>query len=43
MDTWDIGPFDNETAANFAGDLNKAAAEERIHDPGGARTRRQPC
>lgn len=29
MGTWDIGPFDNDTAADFAGDLDKAAPEER--------------
>jgi hypothetical protein len=27
--TWDIGPFDNDTAADFAGDLDEAALEER--------------
>ncbi|MFG5718342.1 DUF4259 domain-containing protein [Streptomyces murinus] len=30
MGTWDIGPFDNDTAADFAGDLDEAAAEERV-------------
>jgi hypothetical protein len=29
MGTWDIGPFDNGTAADFAGDLDEAALEER--------------
>ncbi|MCZ9353781.1 DUF4259 domain-containing protein [Streptomyces mutabilis] len=29
MGTWDIGPFDNDTAADFAGDLDKAAVDER--------------
>lgn len=29
MGTWDIGPFDNDTAADFAGDLDEAAADER--------------
>ncbi|MER6677772.1 DUF4259 domain-containing protein [Streptomyces sp. NPDC000983] len=29
MGTWDTGPFDNDTAADFAGDLDKAAPEER--------------
>ncbi|MFG1805741.1 DUF4259 domain-containing protein [Streptomyces sp. NPDC049040] len=29
MGTWDIGPFDNDTAADFAGDLDEAALEER--------------
>lgn len=28
MGTWDIGPFDNDTAADFAGDLDEAALEE---------------
>ncbi|WP_316745359.1 DUF4259 domain-containing protein [Streptomyces sp. MK7] len=27
--TWDIGPFDNDTAADFGGDLDEAALEER--------------
>lgn len=27
--TWDIGPFDNDTAADFGGDLDVAAPEER--------------
>ncbi|MFJ7063589.1 DUF4259 domain-containing protein [Streptomyces griseobrunneus] len=29
MGTWDIGPFGNDTAADFGGDLDEAAAEER--------------
>ncbi|MFJ2590353.1 DUF4259 domain-containing protein (plasmid) [Streptomyces sp. NBC_00376] len=29
MGTWDIGPFDNDTAADFGGDLDEAAVEER--------------
>ncbi|QTA36829.1 hypothetical protein JHY03_70450 (plasmid) [Streptomyces sp. CA-256286] len=29
MGTWDIGPFDNDTAADFAGDLDETALEER--------------
>ncbi|MGT2532760.1 DUF4259 domain-containing protein [Streptomyces nojiriensis] len=29
MGTWDIGPFDNDTAADFAGDLDEATLEER--------------
>ncbi|MGC5400048.1 DUF4259 domain-containing protein [Streptomyces sp. DT20] len=29
MGTWGIGPFDNDTAADFGGDLDEAAAEER--------------
>jgi len=29
MGTWGIGPFDNDTAADFAGDLDEAAAHER--------------
>ncbi|MCX5297949.1 DUF4259 domain-containing protein [Streptomyces sp. NBC_00193] len=29
MGTWDIGPFDNDTAADFGGDLDEAAAGER--------------
>ncbi|MEU9305629.1 DUF4259 domain-containing protein [Streptomyces sp. NPDC048269] len=29
MGTWDIGPFDNDTAADFGGDLDEAAMEER--------------
>ncbi|MFD4230432.1 DUF4259 domain-containing protein [Streptomyces sp. NPDC058545] len=28
MGTWDIGPFDNDTAADFAGDLDEAAVDE---------------
>lgn len=29
MGTWDVGPFDNDTAADFCGDLEEAAAGER--------------
>ncbi|MFE3119204.1 DUF4259 domain-containing protein [Streptomyces niveus] len=29
MGAWDIGPFDNDTAADFGGDLDEAAMEER--------------
>ncbi|MFD0343314.1 DUF4259 domain-containing protein [Streptomyces sp. NPDC127117] len=29
MGTWDNGPFDNDTAADFADDLDEAAVEER--------------
>ncbi|MFG2823489.1 DUF4259 domain-containing protein [Kitasatospora sp. NPDC048365] len=29
MGTWDIGPFDNDTAADFAGDLDDAPIGER--------------
>ncbi|MEE1769307.1 DUF4259 domain-containing protein [Streptomyces sp. JV185] len=29
MGTWDIGPFDNDTAADFGGDLDETALEER--------------
>ncbi|MER5891927.1 DUF4259 domain-containing protein [Streptomyces sp. NPDC001876] len=29
MGTWDIGPFDNDTAAEFGGDLDDAALAER--------------
>ncbi|WP_250400272.1 DUF4259 domain-containing protein [Streptomyces cellostaticus] len=29
MGTWDVGPFDNDTAADFCGELNVAAAGER--------------
>ncbi|MFE1291186.1 DUF4259 domain-containing protein [Streptomyces sp. NPDC058751] len=29
MGTWDVGPFDNDTAADFAGDLDEAAEGER--------------
>ncbi|WP_329492657.1 DUF4259 domain-containing protein [Kitasatospora herbaricolor] len=29
MGTWDIGPFDNDTAADFAGDLDDAPVGER--------------
>ncbi|WP_153456026.1 DUF4259 domain-containing protein [Streptomyces smaragdinus] len=29
MGTWDTGPFDNDTAADFANDLDDAKSEER--------------
>ncbi|MGW4232470.1 DUF4259 domain-containing protein [Streptomyces sp. NPDC004980] len=29
MGTWDIGPFDNDTAADFGGDLDEAPQEDR--------------
>ncbi|MFD9271526.1 DUF4259 domain-containing protein [Streptomyces goshikiensis] len=29
MGTWDVGLFDNDTAADFCGDLDEAAADER--------------
>ncbi|GHI84948.1 DUF4259 domain-containing protein [Streptomyces xanthophaeus] len=29
MGTWDIGPFDNDTAADFGGDLDDVSLEER--------------
>ncbi|MFI5977778.1 DUF4259 domain-containing protein [Streptomyces sp. NPDC051452] len=29
MGTWGIGPFDNDTAADFAGDLDEALMEQR--------------
>ncbi|GGP96696.1 DUF4259 domain-containing protein [Streptomyces roseolilacinus] len=29
MGTWDIGPFDNDTAADFCGDLDEAPAGRR--------------
>ncbi|WP_404950859.1 DUF4259 domain-containing protein [Streptomyces sp. ARC12] len=29
MGTWDLGPFDNDTAADFADELDEAAPEER--------------
>lgn len=29
MGTWDVGPFDNDTAADFSGDLDDAAESER--------------
>lgn len=30
MGTWDVGPFDNDTAADYCGDLDDAAAAERV-------------
>ncbi|MFD9565094.1 DUF4259 domain-containing protein [Streptomyces sp. NPDC059994] len=29
MGTWDVGPFDNDTAADFSGDLDEAPEGER--------------
>jgi hypothetical protein len=29
MGTWDVGPFDNDTAADWCGDLDDAAPERR--------------
>jgi hypothetical protein len=29
MGTWDYGPFDNDTAADWSGDLNDAPADQR--------------
>lgn len=29
MGTWDVGPFDNDTAAEFSGDLDQAPAGDR--------------
>jgi hypothetical protein len=41
MGTWDIGPFDNDTAADFGGDLDEAALEEpEALIRGGSQTRR---
>ncbi|MFC9157848.1 DUF4259 domain-containing protein [Streptomyces bauhiniae] len=39
MGTWDAGPFDNDAAADFAGDLDEAAAGEREGIVRGALTR----
>ncbi len=30
MGTWDVGPFDNDTAADWCGDLHDAAPAQRI-------------
>ena len=30
MGTWDVGPFDNDTAADWCGDLDDAAPAERV-------------
>ncbi|KOU36902.1 DUF4259 domain-containing protein [Streptomyces sp. WM6368] len=30
MGTWDVGPFDNDTAADFSGDLDEAPEGERV-------------
>jgi hypothetical protein len=29
MGTWDVGPFDNDTAADWCGDLDETAPEQR--------------
>ena len=29
MGTWDVGPFDNDTAADWCGELQEAAADKR--------------
>lgn len=39
MGTWDVGPFDNDTAADFGGDLDEAAAGKREGIVRGALTR----
>ncbi|MEU1439284.1 DUF4259 domain-containing protein [Streptomyces sp. NPDC005775] len=39
MGTWDVGSFDNDTAADFCGDLDEAAAGEREGIVRGALTR----
>ena len=39
MGTWDVGPFDNDTAADFGGDLDEAAEGEREGMVRGALTR----
>lgn len=39
MGTWGTGPFDNDTAADFGGDLDEAAAGEREGMVRGALTR----
>ena len=39
MGTWDIGPFDNDTAADFGSDLDEAALEQRQSLIRGALTR----
>lgn len=39
MGTWDAGPFDNDTAADFCGDLDEAAVGEREGIVRGALTR----
>jgi hypothetical protein len=30
MGTWDVGPFDNDTAADWSGDLHDAAEDQRL-------------
>ncbi|MGA5302866.1 DUF4259 domain-containing protein [Nucisporomicrobium flavum] len=32
MGTWDVGPFDNDTAADWRGDLDQATPEQREWD-----------
>ncbi|MEU8698564.1 DUF4259 domain-containing protein [Streptomyces sp. NPDC048680] len=39
MGTWDVGPFGNDTAADFSGGLDEAAAGEREGIVRGALTR----
>ncbi|AZM51260.1 hypothetical protein DMA15_00560 [Streptomyces sp. WAC 01529] len=39
MGTWDVGPFDNDTAADFGSDLDEAAGDERGGIVRGALTR----
>ncbi|MHB9856202.1 DUF4259 domain-containing protein [Streptomyces krungchingensis] len=39
MGTWDVGPFDNDTAADFCGDLDEAVAGQREGIVRGAFTR----
>ncbi|WP_440555998.1 DUF4259 domain-containing protein [Streptomyces sp. SCPE 10] len=39
MGTWDVGPFDNDTAADFCCDLDEVAAGEREGIVRGALTR----
>jgi hypothetical protein len=38
MGTWDVGPFDNDTAADWCGDLHDAAPEQRVQLIRGALT-----
>jgi hypothetical protein len=30
MGTWDVGPFNNDTAADWCGDLHDAGADQRL-------------
>ncbi|MEU6438865.1 DUF4259 domain-containing protein [Streptomyces sp. NPDC047046] len=39
MGTWDVGPFDNDIAADFCGELDEAAAGERTRLIGSILTR----